>query len=1108
MSTGKAMSTSDCKLRLLALMLAAFLANGFFFSLPLGAQTTFGSITGTVTDTSGAVIPNAAITVTNEATGAVRNVVTSNPGAFNVPDLGVGSYKIHIEAPGFKPYDQADMTLNANQVLGLDVRLAVSSATTTVEIAGIAPVIDTETSTLAYPKDNSFMEQLPTVSRTAADVGVFGYAYTNPGVQKGGMGDPDVNGNRMLDTLLTLDGIQVNAYVSGIGGGPTQPSLEAIQQVNVDVAGTQAEFGRAANITVITKSGTNSFHGDVYYDWNGDDLNARDFFSSTVPFRVYNNFAAALGGPIKKDKLFFFVTYDGSRESAYTVATGNVPLVPWRTGNFAGLSQSVIDPTTGAPFPNNIIPASRISPVATAVENFYYPLPNFGGPTLQTNNWRGQGASNTAYDHYDAYSGRFDYDLSSKDTITARYNFRKSLRTYFQWPAGDTDEYRPTDAGLISWVHIFSPTVLNELRGGFIYNYDSYTPTEIGYNVLHQVGITGVGTNSIPDAPAFVITGLSSTNSIPTLAGGSSIGGTSFYNAGIETNFQFTDNLSITRGSHSLKFGADEVHDRLDGWDQANTVDGGYNFTGTYTGLGMADFLLGIPQTTQLAVPAPNFYLHEDMISAYAQDQWIVNPKLTLTYGIRYEIQKPYHDIYGNIFNYDPALKAVVVPDSGISHVNPLYPSNLAIVSASTAGYSNSLLASSYDHFYPRVGFAYKITNKTVLRGGWGLYDDNIYAAVALNDLRGGPFAGSETFTNKLTNGVPLFSFPDPFTAVGGLPTENTTGINPNLRQPYTQEYTMMLQQQLGRIALNVAYVGNKSTALVYERNLNQPMPSLIPYTAARAYNNSLYNTIDYLDNGGTSNYNSLQISAVGRIGKNLTLNNGFAWTKDLSDDSASSNANGAQIQNQFCLSCEYGPSPYTRKLRAYVNLVWALPVGRGQRFLSHGRIANAVLGGWSTSAISEMETGSYLTPSFTGFDVSNTNTIGGRPDVIGNPFANVPAGLPFNPAAFAVPGCPATNPLCTNPAPVGRFGDAGVGILEGPHVINWNMALAKTFQVRERMDLRFRALATNVFNHPNFSSYATNISSPSTFGISSSTFGEQLGENDRTINLSLRLQF
>jgi len=336
-----------------------WLSVGFFLCFcvypPAGAQTTFGSITGTVTDQSGAVIPGVAVTITNAGTNAQRQATTSETGVFNVPNLAVGSYRVRMEAGGFRGQERTGIQINANNVVNIDAQLTVAPATNEIDVLGVAPVIDTETSTLSNVKTARELEQLPLVSRTGGAHGFYAYTALNPGVSKlGQTQNPAVNGMRISQTVPTIDGIVVMAYAGG-GGGPVQPSLESIEQVNIELANPGAEFMRAGNFTVVTKSGTNQFHGGAVWDYNSGALNARNFFSNTTPFRVFNNFAASIGGPIRKNKSFFFVDYEGSRDSARQVLTGNTPLVPWRSGDFSGV-RVINDPRTGGPFPGNTIP--------------------------------------------------------------------------------------------------------------------------------------------------------------------------------------------------------------------------------------------------------------------------------------------------------------------------------------------------------------------------------------------------------------------------------------------------------------------------------------------------------------------------------------------------------------------------------------------------------------------------------------------------------------------------------------------------------------------------------------------------------------------------------
>jgi hypothetical protein len=789
---------------------------------PIAAQTTFGSITGTVTDPTGAVVAGATVSITSEATGVERRVSSSDAGVFNVPNLNVGLYKLRVEAKGFRIEERTGLALNANQVINVDFRLTVGPAQSeTVEVTGAAPAIDTETGALSYVKTSKDLLQLPLVARTAGDFGFYGFTYSNPGVSKvAGQSNPAVNGMRILDTAPTIDGIMVMAYLTGQGGGPVQPSMEGIEQVNIELAGTQAEFAKSANFTVVTKSGTNQFHGGGFWDYNGNDLNARNFFSAAVPFRVYHDFAGSLGGPIRKNKAFFFVDYEGSREAAKTVLVDNTPLPAWQTGDFSGLNVTVKDPTTGQPFPGNMIPANRINPVSQKAQAFFYPPPNFGPPGLQSGNWRGLVPGQSGFTHFDDFDVRVDYNFSSKDIVFARVSYRRLPVIADDGnisPDGFRTQIRNSRSAVVSWTHNFSPTVLNEFRTGMARMENFFFPNLVGLDVIKQLGIQGIGvTQPLHDVPAITITGITSTDVANP------------YTDTLDTNFEWTDNLSWTRGSHFLKFGVDAIRDQLSKVSWPDTIYGGYNFTGAYTGFGYADFLLGIPQTTSLAVPTPKSYLRGTLWSLYAQDQFKVSRTLTLNYGLRWEAPTPYHDRYGDIYSFDRANGSLVIPDNGVSNLNPLYPKNIPVTTVSQANYpGNSLLTFRKLNFYPRFGIAYKPfdNDKMVVRGGYGIYGDTIYGSVT-SGMTGGPFSGSETFTNAIANGSPLFAFPNPFLAVGATSTQNVIGLNPNLRIPYSQQFNLTVERQIGQIGLRVAYVGARSVNLVYAANINQPPPA------------------------------------------------------------------------------------------------------------------------------------------------------------------------------------------------------------------------------------------------------------------------------------------
>src|SRR5215472_3646282 len=815
------------KMRVLRIFLASFV-----LVCPSAGQTTFGSITGTVADPSGAVIPDAKVTVTNEGTGNARTVWTASGGSFNVPNLDLGTYRLSISAAGFARYERQGLILSANQIVNVDARLELATTATVTEVRGASPPINTETSSLTDVKTNQHLEQLPLeMARHLADKGFYTYTFLNTGTSSVTYTSiPVINGIRTQSgTLPTMDGIAVTAY-SG-GASPVQPSFEAVQEVNVMTSNPTAEFAVAANYTVVTKSGTNGYHGTAFYNYNGNRLNARDFFAPSTPFRVYNSFGGSLGGPIRKNKLFIFGDYEGSRESARRLLTADVPLTAWRGGDFSNLSAPIRDPAAGAVFPGNLIPNSRISDVSRKAQDVLFPQPNFGPPGLQSANFRQQFPGTTGFTIFDMFDVRIDYNVTSRDVLFGRVSWRRMpLSGVALTPTiGHYPQRRYGHSAIVSWTHTFSPAVINEFRTGATYHRNNYYLDVIGSDLIKQFGIQGITASSIHNAPIFRIDPV-------TYLDWDADSDNLFNNP--STTLQWIDNLSWTKGSHFMKFGFDAIRDRLNEVSITSLIYGGYNFTGAYTGFGYADYLLGIPQTTQLASPTPPRYLRATTWGLFAQDQYKLSRKLTLNYGLRWELAGPFYHQFGAIYSFDPRNGSLVVPDNSLSYLNPYFPSNIPIETASKAGYpKDSLVDFNKGDFQPRFGFAYKPfeNGRTVIRGGYGIYGNLIYRPLA-RDMGGGPFAGSATFINSLNNGVPLFSFPQPFllSAVGAAGTQNVQGKNPHLKNPYTQQWNLTVERQVGEIGLRASYVGVRSVNLVYRYNLNELPPSQTLFSANR----------------------------------------------------------------------------------------------------------------------------------------------------------------------------------------------------------------------------------------------------------------------------------
>jgi carboxypeptidase family protein len=1081
---------------------------------PAFTQTTFGSITGTVTDPTGAVIPEASVSVTNQLTGIERKVTTSATGVFNVPNLDIGTYRVIVTASGFARYERPDLVLNSNQILNVDARLELATTATVTEVRGAMAAISTETSSLTDVKTNAVMEQLPLqMSRHLADKGFYTYSFLNTGVSSVTYTSlPVMNGVRNESGVLpTMDGIAVTAY-SG-GASPVQPSLEGVQEVNIVTNNPPAEFAVAANYTVVTKSGTNELHGSAFYNYNGNSLNARNFFSPSVPFRVYNNFGGGVGGPIKKNKLFFFGDFEGSREAAKNLMTVDTPLPTWRNGDFRSLDFAIVDPLNGIPFKDNIIPPQRISEVSKKIQDTLFPQPNFGPPGLEAANYRKEFPGTTGFTRFNQFDIRGDYNFSSRDVVFARVSWRRMPLDYTDLvpTIGKVTQRRYGHSAVASWNHTFSPAVLNEFRTGVTYHRNSYYLDVVGSDLVQQWGILGTTATGIHDAPIVRID--------PVTYVDYDDFDDSYYNNPSAT-FQWIDNLSWTHGRHFVKFGVDVIRDRLNETIITSLIYGGYNFTGVWSGFGYADFLLGIPQTTELAVPPPARKLRATTTGLYVQDQFKVNRKLTLNYGLRWELMRPFSHTNGAIYSFDPKTGALVIPDKGASQINPYFPTDIPIETASEAGYpANSLLDAHNGYLQPRFGFAYKPfdSGNTVLRGGYGVYGNLVYRPI-VRTMGGGPFAGSATFINEIADGVPLFQFPQPFlpSAIGAAGTQNVQGKNPHMKLPYTQQWNLTLEQQIREVGFRISYVGSRSVSLIYNRNLNEPPPSTTPFSASlRPY--PLYNQVIWSDNGGSEFYSGLEVAASKKQGKNLTFGAGWTWARDLTDTQDSggggSSYGGQVIQNQFDRRVERANNALVLRQRAFGYAIYMLPFGRGQRFLATAHpVVDAVLGGWQTSWSVNLQSGQKFTPSFSGFDPSNTRTFGGRPDRIGD--GNLPTGQRtierwFDAAAFKIPGCPDDNPVCQDPANVGRFGNSGLNILEGPGVANLDFALMKGFHIKEKSRLQLMVNMVNALNHPNFAVPRANISQRGNVGKITSMARVLNGlPAVRQVDLGLRLEF
>src|SRR5215467_12442700 len=488
--------------------LAAAVSLAATFLLALGCvpsaqgQTTFGSITGVVSDPSGAAIPNTQITVVNQNTGLTRRQSTAVTGVYTVPDLSPGTYRVRIEGKGFNGQERQGVIVDANHVVTVDVQLEVGVATTQVEVEGTVPIITTETATTSFVKTDT--QLLDTAVQVRQGNSNQGFVIYNPGVAVNDSGNYSGPGARQIDTYWTNDGIVEMQDLVGSGGSGIGPDIENVAEINYVLVNAPAEFKASTTITTVSKSGTNQFHGSLYYDYNGSALNARDFFATSVPFNVYNDFAGSIGGPIRKNKTFFFADYEGSRNHTTRVVNDNTPLAAWRTGDFSGLLASgkvVKNPFTGEPFPNNQLPSNLISPVSQKLQDFFYPQPNCGSLDSTAGNWCGNLRRSTDFNIVD---GRVDHYFSERDTVFGRYSYHRMPilgQRGLLPPVGTYNQQRNDGSAIVSWSHTFNASLLNEFRAGYSRDISDVSSTLRGDQIVSQVGLEGVTNTGIPGQP-------------------------------------------------------------------------------------------------------------------------------------------------------------------------------------------------------------------------------------------------------------------------------------------------------------------------------------------------------------------------------------------------------------------------------------------------------------------------------------------------------------------------------------------------------------------------------------------------------------------------------
>ena len=1121
------------------------------FAIPaneLRAQSTFGTILGTVTDNSGGFVSKANVKVTSTDENTSRTVVTNSNGDFEFVNMKPGHYKIEVSALGFGDFVASGLALAARQTLRVDARLQVGQFSTVLGVESTsAGVIATDTQTIQSSLDGEVLLSLPGNIRAGGNTSPFPLIAVLPGVQPDDNGNYSIHGGNAAMAEFSLDGISTTSVITHVPIFDAFPSLESIAEIKVQGVGNTAEFGEMASVTTISRSGTNELHGDLFWYHQNRALDAMAFGQKTKPQKVGNDFGASMSGPVLipglyngKNKTFFFGTFEGLRFPQGQTIHNTVPTEALRQGDFSRSGGVIKDLLTEQPFPDNQVPASRISPVAQGFLALY-PLPNAGD--LNRVHFANYIDNRDASYNTNQYDARVDHYITPKMSIFGRWTWKGEA---FLLPL---DLLVPSlQVGFSQKLFVFSwnatvrPNLINEFRFGFtlwpVYN----TLPFDGVKFTNSLGLEGVG-------PRFPF------NGIPFLyiSGYDAIYG--IHNStGLSSTYQWTDNVTWTVGRHTVRIGSDirRVRDMVPHNFSPGENYGSYNFFGSFSGDPFADFLLGIPHDTQIDNNQHEASGRSVQYAAYAQDAFRAGPKLTFEYGLRWDYDPAFTDAFGNLGNFVPSPAksgSVIYPDGAQSLLAPVFlqsfnacpapPANGApctpVLSARQAHLPEGLKTTSM-RLEPRFGFAYRpfASGKTVVRGGFGIHDNPSLGSI-FNALTGTLQSNQLTYINVAPDGGPIFQWPQIRAPGNGLipplGTANfSTAVQTHWKDPYTMQWNLSIDRDLGfNTGLRISYIASATRDLVWWPNLNQSSYSKQYYASQQLSSRPFPNwgDVGFQAVGANANYQSGQVEVSHRFRHGLMFNSAYTLAKSLADNQGAAPGPYFSSEARFYTAMDsqnrrgdYGDVSATRRHRWISTAVYDLPFGRGRSLLSHGsRFVESLIGGWRLSNIFLIQTGTYDTPFFLGGDPSGTgsfNFAAQRADRIkSGSLANPTANQWVDPTAFVCPGTPGwtSGQPCTigsNPGsdlpPLGRFGNSGVGVVLGPGTINLSTGLSKTFAVAERIRLKLEGSFTNVLNHVNLEDPQMFISFPG-FGQITSARSSDFGGN-RTGQVSARIEF
>jgi len=1024
----------------------------FLIVIPAIAQVTTGTVSGYVFDRSGGPVANAEVVARDGSHGFERRTRTDRSGLYVIGELAPAVYSLSASATDFAPSGGHEIRVEVNSRARLDFTLSLAARKESVEVKEAVQAVQSETSELGEVIDQTRIQELPLNRRDFLQLallapGVLPAVQNSELSQRGGFA-LNANGAREEFNNFLIDGVDNNdpyerSYV-------LQPPIDSIQEFKIATNSYSAEYGRGAGaqINLVTRSGSNEWHGAAYEYLRNRGLDARNFFDGQdKPKYIRNQFGAGVGGPVRRDRTFFFLNFDELRERRGLTRLATVPTLQERAGDLAALNMNIVDPFTGQPFHGNQIPQARISPVALAIFRLY-PLPNRPGlagnylaQPLQTENT-------------DQFTGRVDHHFSPNDVVTMRFSFgNQDVFEPYTKESTDVPGFGDfvTNTGYnaaVQYQRVLGPRTINSLRFGFNRYFHQVLQqnhkTDAG--ALWGVPWLAVGPQDL-GFPSLTVTGLSRIGDLTQLP-----------LSRHSNTWQAADGIELVRGNHGVKIGGEIRYTQLNAILDYYTR-GALSFLGAISGSGISDLLLGFPTFGIQSQSDNPQNLRTTAYNFYTQDDWKIARRLTLNLGLRYEFDTPPVDPHNRMSILDLGTQA--------------------IVQVGTNGISRSGLKPDWNNLAPRVGFAWTPVEKLVLRGGYGIYYDANMLVVNSSLYFNPPFFNVQLAFPTATS---LLTLNDPFAnGFPAAPSPNT--LSPDLSTGYLQHWNLDVQRQLSPSTMvSVAYAGSKGTHLIRSRDLNQPPPGPGDVSARRPY--AEFGGIFFTESGGNSEFHALEVSLNRRLARNFSILATYTFSKSIDDTSAFL---GTQPDKNFPQDsrnyrAERALSSFDMRHRFTTAYTYNLP-GR-QWWIRNSELRGIVVA----------QSGQPFTPILL-TDNSNTGNQGGifgsdRPDVLRNPELDdrTPERW-FDTSAFAIPA-------------QYRFGSAGRNILEGPGLFTFDLAFSRRFALRERASLSFDAEAFNLFNRTNFDLPERIADDPATFGRIFSA------KPPRQIQFALRLTF